>query len=161
MSMNALKITDPVLQQPDSSAAKPAESKAVPEASSAIVAQEIAAAVWPAFCASFSNRCHGVCTTVERVEGPGQGKIECIDRPFDQLLAVVLENGVTAIHVTVGTNSKRRTFAAPGPRWVRLHYNAAGIPTILEIGYSEGTLTLRFTGPIPAGPAFTANSWGE
>ncbi len=159
--MNAVKIIEPVLEQARASAARPATEKIVADASSAIVAQEIAAAVWPAFCRSFSNRCHGVCTTVERVEQPEERKIECMDRPLDELVAVVLENGVTAIHVTVGTNSKRRTFAAPGPHWVRLHYNAAGIPTTLEIGYSVGTLTLRFTGPIPAGPAFTANSWGE
>jgi hypothetical protein len=127
----------------------------------AIVAQEIAAAVWPTFCRSFTANFHGVCTSVERVEDPDQRKVECIDRPLEELVAATQENGVMAIRVTVAENTARRTFAVPGPYWVRLHYNAAGMPTLLEIGYSEGTLSLRFTGPAPVGLSFSANSWGE
>lgn len=156
--MNTLKketssVTENAIESP--------KSGPVTGAGNAITAQEIAAAVWPTFCRSFTASYHGMCTTVERVEDPEERKIECMERPLEQLGAVILESGVMAIHVTVGSNSRRRAFVAPGPRWVRLHYNAAGIPTILEIGYSTGTLTLRFTGPVPAGAAFTGNSWGE
>ena len=132
-----------------------------PDVARAIVAQEIASAVWPAFCRAFTAAYHGVCTTVERVEEPERRRIECIDRPLQQIVAVTPENGGTAIHVKVGANSKQRTYVASGPHWVRVHYNGAGIPTLLEIGYEDGRLTLRFTGPTPAGSVFTENSWGE
>jgi hypothetical protein len=87
--------------------------------------------------------------------------VDCLDRPLERVEAVVLPNGVTAIKITVQVNGKSHFFEVAGPAWLRLHYDAAGLVTTVEIGYAEGKLTLRFTGPVAPGAVFTANSWGE
>jgi hypothetical protein len=129
----------------------------------AIQAHEIGTAVWAPFCEWFTKRFRDVETTIERIEDrDGQRHItECFDRPLERLAAERLADGVLGISVAVRYNGKRRVLEVAGPRWLRLHWNAAGWPRVLEIGYDEGTLALRFTGSISPGPVFTANSWGE
>lgn len=128
-----------------------------------IQAHEIGIAAWAPFCDWFTKRFKDVETTIERIEDRnGQRRItECMDRPLERVAAEVLADGVTGIHVAVRYNGRRRVMEVAGPRWLRLHWNAAGWPRVLEIGYDEGRLALRFTGSIPPGPIFTANSWGE
>jgi hypothetical protein len=52
-------------------------------------------------------------------------------------------------------------FDVAAPSWLRVHYNGAGLITVLEIGYQEGKMVLRFAGAPALGSGFTANSWGE
>jgi len=147
---------------PAGTATQPGKPQLVKK-SEAIHAHEIAVAAWTAFCNWFSQRFKGVETTIERMEErDGENRItECIDRPLERVATEVLADGVTGIHVTVRYNGKRRVLEVAGPRWLRLHWNAAGWPQIMEIGYDEGKLALHFTGGISPGPIFTANSWGE
>jgi len=147
---------------PAGTATQPGKPQLV-EKNKAIHAHEIAVAAWTAFCNWFSQRFKGVETTIERLEErDGEKHItECIDRPLERVATQVLADGVTGILVTVRYNGKRRVLEVAGPRWLRLHWNAAGWPQVMEIGYDEGKLALRFTGSISPGPIFTANSWGE
>lgn len=133
------------------------------EKEGAIQAHEIGMAAWAPFCDWFTERFKDVETTIERIEErDGQRRItECLDRPLERVAAEVLADGIIGIHVAVRYNGRRRVMEVAGPRWLRLHWNAAGWPKVLEIGYNEGRLALRFTGNIPRGPIFTANSWGE
>lgn len=147
---------------PAGTTTKPGKQELI-EKNKVIHAHEIVMAAWTSFCSWFSQRFKGVETTIERMEErDGEKHItECIDRPLEKVATEVLADGVTGIHVTVRYNGKRRVFEVAGPRWLRLHWNAAGWPQVLEIGYDEGKLALHFTGSICPGPVFTANSWGE
>ncbi len=127
----------------------------------AIHAHEIGRDGWPAFCRWMTASVSGVLTNVIRDEGSGSPTLECIDRELKSIDAVVLPNGVNAIQVTVAMDGKPRVFEATGPEWLRVHYDAAGFVMRLEIGYEEGKLILSFTGALPPGAVFTANSWGE
>jgi hypothetical protein len=128
-----------------------------------IQAHEIGMAAWASFCEWFTKRFKNVETTIQRIEErDGQGRItECLDRPLERVAVEILADGVIGIQVAVRYNGRHRVMEVAGPRWLRLHWNAAGWPKVLEIGYSEGRLALRFNGRIPPGPIFTANSWGE
>lgn len=165
MNSNRLKSKQPALQV---EATPPAEKR--PGASSngastrgpePINAYEIGKGAWPAFCGWLTTALRGVKTTVVRDEGADSPMVDCLDRPLEQIEAVVLPNAVTAIKITVRMNGKSHFFEVAGPSWLRLHYNAAGLPTTVEIGYAEGRLALRFNGPPASGAVFTANSWGE
>ncbi len=146
----------------DETATQPGKLELV-EKSKSIRAHEVAVAAWTSFCNWFSQRFKGVQTTIERIEErDGEKHItECVDRPLERVATEVLADGVTGIHVTVRYNGKHRVLEVAGPRWLRLHWDAAGWPQVMEIGYDEGKLALRFTGSICPGPTFTANSWGE
>ncbi len=131
------------------------------EKGQAIRAHEIAKSVWEPFCAWFSSSFHDLDTTIERSEGAERFIVECRDQRFDSIRMATQPDGVLDIKVVVGYDRKKRTVEVSGPQWLRLHYNAAGWPTLLEIGYEEGTLALRFSGAARLGPTFTGNSWGE
>lgn len=160
MNSNSLKVKrEPVLVAKTSSAAPSGTAaRSVPEA---INAHDIGKSAWPAFCSWLTASLHGVKTSIVRDEGDDHGMVDCLDRPLEQIEAVVLPNAVNAIKIGVQMNGKLHFFEVAGPCWLRLHYNAAGLPTTVEIGYAEGKLALRFNGPPTARAAFTANSWGE
>lgn len=126
-----------------------------------IHACDIGKAAWPEFCHWMTANLAGVVTTVVRDEGPDHRIVECLKCSLEQVDSVLLANGVTAVRVSVRVNGNCHLFEVPAPSWLRLHYNAAGFVTVLEIGYEEGKMGLRFTGSAPLGTAFTANSWGE
>jgi len=129
--------------------------------SNAINAHDIGKNAWPAFCHWLTTHLFGVETTIVRDAGSDQPVVECLERPLESLASVVSPNGVPAIHVTVRINRQPHTVEVAGPTWLRLHYNAAGFITRVEIGYGDGKVTLRFTGSHSSGSVFTANSWGE
>lgn len=165
MNSNRLNSIEPAMQGKTTSSAntRPGGSSkgASMRRSEPINAYEIGKDAWPAFCGWLTTALHGVNTTVVRDEGSDRQMVDCLDRPLQQVEAVVLPNAVTAIKITVQMNGKSHFFEVAGPSWLRLHYNAAGLPTTVEIGYAEGTLALRFNGPPAPGAVFTANSWGE
>ncbi|HEX7286038.1 MAG TPA: hypothetical protein VF532_07630 [Candidatus Angelobacter sp.] len=125
-----------------------------------ITAHEISLAAWRQFCLWLTTQLQGVETTIERVEGK-ERFTECLDRTLEAVEAQEMADGVPAVVITVGYNGKRRVLKVAGPRWLRLHANAAGWPRALEIGYEEGTCLLHFTNTTAGGEVFTANSWGE
>lgn len=147
---------------PGETSAQPAGPRLV-EKPPATRAHEIALAALTQFCKWFTARFRGVQTTIERTENRDGGRqiTECIDRPLERVTVDTLADDVTGIHITVRYNGKCRKLEVAGPRWLRLHSNAAGFPEILEIGYEEGKLALHFTGGLSPGEVFTANSWGE
>ena len=160
--MNSLKTRRPAntveAALPEHAPSSPSPS---PGASEPINAHEIGKNVWPAFCGWLTANLRGVTTTIVRDEGSDRRMPECLNRPFERMEAVVLANGANGIRVAVQMNGKSHWFEVAGPTWLRLHYNAAGFVTTVEIGYADGKLALRFTGsPVP-GTVFTANSWGE
>lgn len=126
-----------------------------------IDAHEIQKRLWPAFCHWFTENFRGIGTSLERDIGANARDVECLDRPLLRLQAVLLENGVMAIQITLGADGKNRVYDAAGPAWLRLHCNAAGFPKSLEIGCDKSTMRLRFTGQATGKPVFTSNSWGE
>lgn len=126
-----------------------------------INAHDIGKNAWPAFCKWLTTSLSGVKTTIIRGEGSDKPIVECLERPLESLDAVVLPNGVSAIQVSVRINRQAHVFEAAGPAWLRLHYNAAGFVTTVEVGHADGKMTLRFAGSPGTGAAFTANSWGE
>jgi hypothetical protein len=125
-----------------------------------ITAHEISLAAWRKFCLWLTGQLQGVETTIERLEGK-ERFTECLDRTLEAVEARDMADGVTAVVITVGYNGKQRVLKVAGPRWLRLHANAAGWPRVLEIGYEEGKLLLHFTTTTTGGEVFTANSWGE
>lgn len=125
-----------------------------------ITAHEISLAAWRQFCSWLTTQLKGVETTIERVEGK-ERFTECLDRTLESVEARDMADGVTAVVITVDYNGKHRVLKVAGPRWLRLHANAAGWPRVLEIGYEEGKFLLHFTNTTSAGEVFTANSWGE
>lgn len=149
--------TSPSTNAPHAPSGKGALTR-IPET---IDAHEIGKSAWPAFCGWLTTALRGVRTTIVRDEGDDRRIVDCLDRPLEQVEAVVLPNSVNAIKITVQMNGKSHFFEVAGPAWLRLHYNAAGLPTTVEIGYAEGRLALRFNGPPAPGAVFTANSWGE
>lgn len=126
-----------------------------------IDAHEIGKSAWSEFCGWLTKNLGGVRTTIIRDEEDDTRKVDCLDRPLERIEAVVLPNGVNAIKVTVQMNGKSHFFEVAGPAWLRVHYDAAGLVTAVQIGYGDGKLTLRFSGPLAPGVVFTANSWGE
>ena len=127
----------------------------------AIHAHEIGKDVWPAFCRWMTANVSGVLTNIIRDESGGSPTVECMDRELKSIDLVLLPNGVSAIQVTVAIHGRTHIVEAPGPEWLRVHYDAAGFVMRVEIGYQEGKLLLSFTGALPPGAVFTANSWGE
>lgn len=130
------------------------------EKAEAICAHEIVKSAWGTFCNWFSSTFHDLETSIERSEG-GERMLECRDHRFDSLSTALQPDGVLDIKVAVGYDGRGRTLQVSGPEWLRLHYNAAGWPTLLEIGYEEGKLALRFNSAATSGRTFTGNSWGE
>lgn len=126
----------------------------------AITAHEIALAAWRQFCRWLTQQLQGVETTIERQEGSARST-ECLDRTLEKIEACELADGVNAILITVVENKRHHVIEVAGPRFLRLHANAAGWPRVLEIGYEEGSLLLNFTRTNHSGETFTANSWGE
>jgi hypothetical protein len=126
-----------------------------------IHAQDIGKGAWPAFCRWLTANLSGVNTTIVRDEGSDNPMLECQERPLESLQAVVLPNGVNAVKVSVRIDHQSHVFEAPGPEWLRLHYNAAGFVKTVEIGHADGKMTLHFTGSPAPGAVFTENSWGE
>lgn len=127
----------------------------------AIHAHEIGKDGWAEFCRWMTANVSGVLTNIIRDEGSSGPTVECIDRELKSIDYVLLPNGVSAINVTVAVHGKPHVFEIPGPEWLRVHYDAAGFVMRVEIGYQEGKLLLSFTGALPPGAVFTANSWGE
>lgn len=130
------------------------------EKAEVICAHEIVKSAWGSFCNWFSNNFHDLETSIERSEA-GERMVECREQRFESLSTALQPDGVLDIKVAVGQAGKQRTVQVSGPQWLRLHYNAAGWPTLLEIGYEEGKLALRFNSAATSGRAFTGNSWGE
>jgi hypothetical protein len=165
VNSNRLKSMGPALQVEATAPAdkrRGAASKSAPMSGpEPISAYDIGKGAWPAFCSWLTAALHGVKTTIVRDEGADRHIVDCLDRPLEQIEAVVLPNAVIAIKITVQMNGKFHFFEVAGPSWLRLHYNAAGLPTNVEIGYAEGRLALRFNGLPAPGAVFTANSWGE
>lgn len=126
-----------------------------------INAHDIGKSAWPAFCKWLTANLSGVNTTIVRDEGSEKPMVECRERPLESLQAVALPNGVSAIKVSVRIDHQAHVFEAPGPEWLRLHYNAAGFVKTVELGHTGGKLTLHFTGSPAPGAVFTENSWGE
>ena len=140
---------------------RPADHFSTPEPAGPIHACDIGKTAWPAFCRWVTENLAGVVTTLVRDEGPDRRIVECLEHPLERVDSVLLANGVTAVKVSMRINGLCHVFEVTAPSWLRLHYNAAGFVTVLEIGYEEGKLALRFTGSPQLGSAFTANSWGE
>ena len=126
-----------------------------------IHACDIGKTAWPAFCHWITTNLGGVVATLARDEGPDRRMVECLECPLERVDAVSLANGVAAVKITMRVKQRSHIFEVPAPSWLRLHYNAAGFVTVLEIGYEQGKMALRFAGSPPLGRAFTANSWGE
>lgn len=160
MNSNSLKVKREPVPVAKTSSAVPSGTASTPTAE-AINAHDIGKSAWPAFCSWLTASLHGVKTSIVRDEGDDRRMVDCLDRPLEQIEAVVLPNAVNAIKIGVKMNGKSHYFEVAGPSWLRLHYNAAGLPTTVEIGYTEGKLALRFNGPPPPRAVFTANSWGE
>jgi hypothetical protein len=137
------------------------EQKPVEPSAEQIDAHEIVRSSWSAFCQWLTTNLAGVSTTIVRDEGADRRMVECLERRLDQIESVQLADRVTAIKISINLNGSEHLFEVAGPSWMRVHYNAAGFIRLLEIGYDEGKLVLRFTGVPSPGPVFTANSWGE
>lgn len=122
--------------------------------------RDIGAVNWPAFCSWLMQNFHGIEATIERCEGNA-----CVTEFHDASLVFlaprILANGVRALSIGVEINNQRRNLNVMGPQSLCLRSNAAGYPTLLEIGYPEGKVVLHFDGVIVPSPGYTANSWGE
>lgn len=121
----------------------------------------IAVAEWPSFCDWFSQAFHGIEISIERRQAGGEVVALCRDRPFKRVTASLLQNRVGAIRVVVEARARDRIFDVPGPKKIRLHVNAAGWPTQLEIACEAEQVFLLFTGETKSRPTYTGNSWGE
>jgi hypothetical protein len=150
-------------QQPPAEASAPGNGRApiLTPVIGPIAAHEIAAQRWQDFCRWSSQSMAGVVTDIERDTGKELRVMECLQKPLQGITARVLANGVVSIGVTVLMNDKPRVFEIAGPNWLRVHCNAAGLPLVLEIGYTGGKMVLHFTGATMAAPVFSGNSWGE
>jgi hypothetical protein len=163
---NTVPAVEPVVSEQTTPIARPrlvprdANSRKPRGHGEPITAHEISLAAWRQFCLWLTKQLQGVETTIERLEGK-ERFTECLDRTLEAVEAQDMADGVTAVVITVGYNGKHRVLKLAGPRWLRLHANAAGWPRALEIGYDEGKCLLHFTNTTAGGEVFTANSWGE
>lgn len=160
--MNSVRVSE--VRSRSNSAAAPQEQGSTAGLAAQlepIAAHEISARYWQGFCQWCSQNMQGIVTDIERDTGTELREVECLQQPLQKISARVLANGVVAIDVTVTMHDKPHVFEIPGPSWLRVHCNSAGLPIALEIGYEEGKVVLHFTGTTASAPVFDGNSWGE
>jgi hypothetical protein len=121
---------------------------------------EIPVAEWPAFCAWITENFRGVVIHIEREER-GETTIAARERPFEELIAHILENSVAAITIVAEGKPRKIRLNVAGPQRLKLYRNPAGWPTQVEIGYANGRAIIHFTGNPEDRPGSSSNAWGE
>ncbi|HEX3094709.1 MAG TPA: hypothetical protein VHW72_18875 [Candidatus Angelobacter sp.] len=123
--------------------------------------QSLPASWWEGLCCWLTTNLKDMEMTLERREGDGEWKMECLSHPLESVTTHRTPNGVQILSINVGVNGKSRVFQIAGPSSIMLYKDTAGFPIRVEISSQSVQTVLCFSGPLEPAEKHSSNAWGE
>jgi hypothetical protein len=116
---------------------------------------------WEGLCCWLTMNLKGMEMTLERREGGGEWKVECLSHPLQSVTTHQTPNGVQIVCIKAGMNGNSRIFEIAGPDSITLYRDPAGFPVRVEIRNQDVQVVLCFSGPLEPQVRQSSNAWGE